>query len=115
MLPLHAQHASAPEPEYLDARAVAAVLGIPLAELRELAARGHFAPLLALTSRRALVHVADLDAWERRSIIAAGAKRTLRLTAEAHRWLARNPLPDLEQGPERPEGEDASRDVALLR
>jgi len=115
MGPIHAHHASAPQPEYLDARAVAAVLGLPLTDLRELAARGDFAPLLALSRQRALVHVADLDAWERRSIVAAGTKRVLRLTAEALRYLERHPFPDPEQGPERPEGEDASRDVASLR
>lgn len=108
-----ARHAQAPEPEYLDARAVAAVLGLTLAELRALAERGRFAPLLELTRQRALVLVDDVRAWERTHTI--GWCGDFRFTQAALRLHAALPPPVPVQGPERPGGADASRDVASLR
>jgi hypothetical protein len=58
-----AHHVSAPEPEYLGGRAVAAMLGLSAPGLRELLALSQFAPLLMLSLQRTLVHSADLDAW----------------------------------------------------
>lgn len=110
-----AQHAPEQAPEYLDARDVAAVLGVSVPDLRELAARGQFAPLVVLSRERARVHVADLDAWERRNTVGASQAFSPRLSSAARRrWMDRH-APASSSGPEREEGEDASQDVASLR
>lgn len=103
----------------VDLRTVAEVLQVAPALLRELAARGEFAPVVPLTRQTARVLVADLEEWELRSTLGQRSIAFPVTTEVLRREVLRRLRPErrrrpLAGGPFRPEGEDASRDLASL-
>lgn len=111
------------QPVTLDLRTVAAVLDVSPALLRDLAARGKFAPVLAVNRQTSRVLLDDLRDWERRSTVGVPEVElpisTEVMRREVARRIAARPRrrtrSGRQTGPEREEGEDASRDLASLR
>jgi len=106
-----------PAAPYLALADVADVLRVAPSVLVRLALRGAFAPVLEVTSRRRLVAVCELDAWERRVTVGVGPP-TPRLSALVYRRALarrRQSVPALaldlmrEEGSSEPQGPSSLR------